>query len=76
MFASKSVFLKEEHEELEQELLGFKEHGTSTKDTLDALRWSMDDIYAPTLEQGKDGDWNTEPAIVGQDWETGEVFYA
>ena len=76
MFASKSVFLKKEHEELEQELLGFKEHGTSTKDTLDALRWSMDDIYAPHVEQDEAGEWAQERVIVGQDWETGEIFYA
>ena len=36
MFASKSVFLKEEHYELEDELLAFREDGTMTKDTLDA----------------------------------------
>ncbi len=76
MFASKSVFLKEEQHELEQELLGFKEHGTSTKDTLDALRWAMDDIYPPKYEQGKDGNWELESTTIGQDWETGEIFYA
>lgn len=76
MFASKSVFLKEQHGELEQELLGFKEHGTSTKDTLDALRWAMDDIYPPQYEKDDDGDWSLEAPAIGQDWETGEIFYA
>ena len=70
------MFLKEQHGELEQELLGFKEHGTSTKDTLDALRWAMDDIYPPQYEKDDDGDWSLEPPAIGQDWETGEIFYA
>tara|TARA_R100000458_G_scaffold15731_2_gene13436 strand:+ start:1718 stop:3346 length:1629 start_codon:yes stop_codon:yes gene_type:complete len=76
MFASKSVFLKEEHSELEQELLGFKEHGTTTKDTLDALRWAMDDIYAPKYEKNEEGDWEYPDQFTGCDWETGEIFHA
>tara|TARA_B100001989_G_scaffold227372_1_gene183505 strand:- start:4051 stop:5667 length:1617 start_codon:yes stop_codon:yes gene_type:complete len=76
MFASKSVFLKHDQDELEQELLGFKEHGTSTKDTLDALRWAMDDIYAPQIDIDQNGEWAQERQIIGQDWETGEIYYA
>ena len=75
-FASHSVFLKESHEELETELLNFKEHGTFKKDTLDALRWAIDDIWAPDVEQNKDGDWMAPPPIVEVDWETGQMFSA
>ena len=75
-FASHSVFLKESHEELETELLNFKEHGTFKKDTLDALRWAIDEIWAPDVEQNKDGDWMAPPPIVEVDWETGQMFSA
>ena len=75
MFASKSVFLKNEHYDLQQELLGFKEHATSTKDTLDALRWATDDIYAPNLELTEGGEWQYPEMSIGADWETGELIY-
>ena len=75
MFASKSVFLKNEHYDLQQELLGFKEHSTSTKDTLDALRWATDDIYAPNLELTEGGEWQYPEMSIGADWETGELIY-
>tara|TARA_R110001606_G_scaffold128674_2_gene263316 strand:+ start:113 stop:1753 length:1641 start_codon:yes stop_codon:yes gene_type:complete len=75
-FASHSVFLKESHEELEMELLNFKEHGTFKKDTLDALRWAIDDIWAPDVEQNEKGEWLPPPAIMEVDWETGQMFSA
>ena len=75
MFASKSVFLKNEHYDLQQELLGFKEHATSTKDTLDALRSATDDIYAPNLELTEGGEWQYPEMSIGADWETGELIY-
>jgi len=77
IFASKSMFLKKEHFELEQELLGFKEHATTTKDTLDALKWATEDIFAPNAEIGDDGEWMyPEYGDLQTDWETGEIFYA
>ena len=77
MFASHAVFLKDEHAELEAELLAFKEHGTGfKKDTLDALRWATDDIWAPTGEFDPDeGSYSAEPEPIGQDWETGALIY-
>lgn len=75
-FASKAVFIKEQHDELESELLNFKEHGVFKKDTLDALRWAIDDMYAPNMEQNDDGDWiDIEPNAIGADWETGQILY-
>ena len=76
MFASKSVFLKEEHYELEDELLAFREDGTMTKDTLDALRWATDDMYNPRVEKNKKGEWQKRRPAVRADWETGQVFRA
>ena len=76
MFASKSVFLKETHFELEQELLAFKEDGTMTKDTLDALRWATDDIYKPRVEKDKKGNWIRRRVATRTDWQTGQVFQA
>jgi hypothetical protein len=75
-FASHSIFLKESHEELETELLNFKEHGTFKKDTLDALRWAIDDVWSPDVEQNKDGDWVAPAPITQVDWETGQMFSA
>ena len=72
-FASHSIFLKESHDELEHELLNFKEHGTFKKDTLDALRWAIDDVWAPDLEY-KDGEWLAPLPITEVDWETGQMF--
>ena len=73
-FASHSVFLKEEHDELETELLNFKEHGTFKKDTLDALRWAIDDVWAPDVEQNEKGEWLPPSPIASVDWETGQMF--
>ena len=74
-FASQAVFMKDSHFELEQELLAFKEHGTFKKDTLDALRWSMDDMYKPTVSLNKKGEWVIPGLSVGCDWETGQMIY-
>ena len=76
MFASKSVFLKEGHFELEQELLAFKEDGTMTKDTLDALRWATDDIYKPRVEKDKKGKWRKRRLKTKTDWQTGQIYSA
>ena len=75
MFASKSVFLKENQSELLQELLGFKEHALTTKDTLDALRWATEDIYSPLLEYDDNGEYYMPDTIPSCDWETGEIIY-
>jgi len=76
LFASKAMFIKDDHDELESELLSFKEHGQFKKDTLDALRWATEDVFAPHLKL-KDGVW-TEDAkgFTGVDWQTGEYIYA
>jgi predicted phage terminase large subunit-like protein len=73
-FASHSVYLKDEHHELETELLNFKEHGTFKKDTLDALRWALDDIWSPDVEQNEKGEWLPPEPIMEVDWETGQMF--
>lgn len=76
LFASKAMFLKEEHDELESELLSFKEHGQFKKDTLDALRWATEDVFAPHLKL-KNGEWTERSGgFSGVDWETGEFIYA
>jgi predicted phage terminase large subunit-like protein len=76
LFASKAMFLKEEHDELENELLSFKEHGQFKKDTLDALRWATEDVFAPHLKL-KNGEWTEKSGgFSGVDWETGEFIYA
>ena len=75
MFASKSVFLKEDQSELLQELLGFKEHALTTKDTLDALRWATEDIYSPLLEYDDSGEYYMPDTTPSCDWETGEIIY-
>ena len=74
IFASNSMYLKDTHHELEQELLGFKEHGTSTKDTLDALKWATEDTYAPDVEKTDEGSWKMPEHFTGCDWETGEML--
>ena len=54
----------------------FKEHGTFKKDTLDALRWALDDVWKPNVEYDKDEGWITpEYSKVSSDWETGQVVY-
>ena len=58
-FASKAVFMKQTHYDLIDELLQFKEHGTFKKDTLDALRWALDDVWKPNVEYDKDEGWIT-----------------
>ena len=76
-FASDAMRLKDEHWELEQELLNFKEHGSFKKDTLDALRWAIDDIYAPRHGFDEDGmQYRGYSPFKGIDWETGESVFA
>ena len=75
MFASKSVFLKNDQTELLQELLGFKEHALTTKDTLDALKWATEDIFSPLLEYTDSGEYYMPDSIPSCDWETGEIIY-
>jgi hypothetical protein len=72
-FASKAVFMKQNHYDLIDELLQFKEVGTFKKDTLDALRWALDDVWKPNLKF-KNNVW-VEPNIakISADWETGRV---
>jgi hypothetical protein len=77
LFASKAMFIKDEHYELESELLAFREHGTFTKDTLDALRWATEDVYPNHLRRREKGGWETTiPRILRTDWETGEIISA
>ena len=76
LFASKAVFMRDEHYELEQELLAFTELGKHKKDTLDALRWATDDIWVPDMEQNEHGEWIEAQGLVGADWQTGELIYA
>jgi hypothetical protein len=69
--------IKDEHWELEQELLNFKEHGSFKKDTLDALRWAIDDIYAPRHGYDEDGSPHRGyTPFKGIDWETGQSVFA
>ena len=76
-FASKAMFLKEDQWELESELLNFKEHGTFKKDTLDALRWSLDDVFVPRVQYDDDGNiMQYKSKLSGMDWETGMLIYA
>jgi predicted phage terminase large subunit-like protein len=76
-FASKAMFIRDEHFELEQELLNFKEHGSFKKDTLDALRWAVDDMYKPNVTYDDEGSIIPfQPKMRGMDWQTGEVIYA
>ena len=72
-FKHKAVFLKEDHFVLESQLLNFRKTGTFKKDTLDALKWAMEDIFAPNLEK-KDGEWIMPVSAVGADWETGRII--
>ena len=75
-FASKAIFVKQTHYDLIDELLQFKEVGSFKKDTLDALRWALDDMWKPNL-QLKGNAW-VEPDTkkLKADWETGQVFYS
>ena len=73
-FKHKAVFLKEDHFVLESQLLNFRKTGTFKKDTLDALKWAMEDIFAPNLEK-KDGEWIMPVSPTGNDWQTGEPLY-
>ena len=76
-FASGAMFLKENQWELEQELLNFKEHGSFKKDTLDALRWAIDDVYAPRHGYDEDGvEYRSTSGFKGVDWETGQTIFA
>ena len=75
-FASKAIFLKETHFDLIDELLQFKEVGSFKKDTLDALRWALDDMWKPNLKY-KNKTWvEPETDKIKADWETGQVFYS
>ena len=75
-FASKAIFVKQTHYDLIDELLQFKEVGSFKKDTLDALRWALDDMWKPNL-QFKDNAWvEPETTKIRADWETGQVFYS
>lgn len=74
-FATHAVFIKEEHDELREELLNFREHGTFKKDTLDALKWATEEMWSPEVEKSKDGEWILPPVPVSSDWETGELLY-
>ena len=73
-FAAHAVFIKEGHTELESEYLNFRKTGTFKKDTLDALKWAMENIFAPNLEK-KDGEWIMPVSPTGNDWQTGEPLY-
>ena len=76
-FASKAMFLKDSHWELESELLNFKEHGTFKKDTLDALRWALDDVFVPRVNYDDEGNiLQYKARVTGMDWETGQLIYA
>lgn len=72
-YASKAVYIREEHTEHEHELLNFRSHGTVKKDTLDAARWSMEDIYPPDLVEIQ-GKWTPPTPAVFHDYETGASF--
>ena len=73
-FASKAVFMKENHYDLIDELLQFKEVGTFKKDTLDALRWALDDVWKPNLKY-KNNVWvEPENINIKSDWETGRMM--
>jgi hypothetical protein len=73
-FASKAVFMKENHYDLIDELLQFKEVGTFKKDTLDALRWALDDVWKPNLKY-KNNVWvEPEHMNIKSDWETGRMM--
>ena len=74
-FATHSVFIKEDHDDLSEELLNFREHGTFKKDTLDALKWATEDMWSPEIEKAKDGEWSMPTPAFGCDWETGEMLY-
>ena len=66
--------MKQTHYDLIDELLQFKEVGTFKKDTLDALRWALDDVWKPTL-QFKDNVWvEPDTARIRTDWETGRII--
>lgn len=76
-FASNAMQIKDTHWELEQELLNFKEHGSFKKDTLDALRWAIDDIYAPRHGYDEDGvQYKGRSTFRGIDWQTGKTIFA
>ena len=73
-FASKAVFMKQNHYDLIDELLQFKEVGTFKKDTLDALRWALDDVWKPNLKY-KNNVWVEPQALnLKSDWETGRII--
>ena len=73
-FASKAVFMKQNHYDLIDELLQFKEVGTFKKDTLDALRWALDDVWKPNLKY-KNNVWVEPEALnLKADWETGRIM--
>ena len=74
-FATHSVFMKDDHDDLRDELLNFREHGTFKKDTLDALKWATDEIWSPEVEKNKNGIWEAPPPMTGSDWETGEFLF-
>jgi predicted phage terminase large subunit-like protein len=75
-FASKAIFVRETHFDLIDELLQFKETGSFKKDTLDALRWALDDVWKPNM-QFKNNAWvEPDTSKTRVDWETGQVFYS
>lgn len=47
------------------------------KDTLDALRWALDDVFVPRVNYDDEGNiLQYKARVTGMDWETGQLIYA
>lgn len=73
-FGQKAVWIRETHNELESELLRFTKEMKHLKDTLDALEWAMEDMFAPAYRVTKEGKIENYPIDYIYDWETGQLI--
>lgn len=73
-FAQGGIFIKENMAQLESEILNFRKDGKTKKDTLEALKWALEESFPPNLEKVKKKYERPETENVEIDWETGEVI--
>ena len=75
MFGSHSIYFQEDMIDLESEYSRFRKDGKSKRDTMDALRWAVENIFPPQINEVKKGKYQETTPASGEDWQTGEILY-
>lgn len=73
-FAQGGIFIKEDMPELESELLNFRKDGKTKKDTVEALKWALEEAYKPDIKKVKEKYQPPEEEMLEIDWETGAPY--